>query len=413
MKYYVLFVVTFKISTIVYSSETSFERNLRNSSDKPLATISDRDRCGALDEFNQHFSKNLKDTESEISIFEKNMDITIQILSFLSLKDLISFTKTNHENNKILSNESSNTGNILKKEFKFSVIDIHGKIYFLEEYLALSHRTPINNIKDVLLIVVEKPRDFVKVILKSSPHTPDTIASDLQDFYEDKLNINTIVNRLPSYSTNHEKLVAFFVQYEAWSQIIRRVILRINDIIVTQVWRSIEGLIGSPSFFDFWDDIENRVGNHLCRNVWNQVRNQVNDLIWDDIWGPLWKNLEEQVWQHHIYQADMQISRQITSDLSNFNFATSNAERVCPILLKKASDYVMMVYQLATISTMYSDDFRKIIEDPENCFTKYIKDHITEEQAVNILTNIQIPEIPRKDFLVKTQLDILKKYQVV
>ena len=88
--------------------------------------------------------------------------------------------------------------------------------------------------------------------------------------------------------------------------------------------------------------------------------------------------------------------------MSNFDFSSAFRENQLSEVLKPAIDYGFMVYQLASISILHSQETRQMIES--------LKDRFTEEQAANILANINLPEAPEGNYLVKTQLDILRRH---
>jgi len=88
--------------------------------------------------------------------------------------------------------------------------------------------------------------------------------------------------------------------------------------------------------------------------------------------------------------------------LSNFDFSSALRENQLSEELKPAIDYSLIVNQLASISMLHSQEIRQ--------FTESLKDRFTEEQATNILTNINLPEAPEGNYFVKTQLDILRRH---
>jgi hypothetical protein len=88
--------------------------------------------------------------------------------------------------------------------------------------------------------------------------------------------------------------------------------------------------------------------------------------------------------------------------LSNFDFSSALRENQLSEELKPAIDYIFVVNQLASISMLHSQEIRQMIESLKNRFT--------EEQAANILANINLPEAPEGNYLVKTRVDILRRH---
>jgi len=146
-------------------------------------------------EFLEHISK------------KKNTDITNHITNFLEPRDFICLSQANKANNDILSNKPHSIGNRHRDLSKYSVTDINGRPFYLEEYLSTQERIRLSKINNVDLLVIEKPKDFIKLVLKSIPHTPETIESNLQSYYQDVIQIEKLVDSLPKYKTAQEKLV--------------------------------------------------------------------------------------------------------------------------------------------------------------------------------------------------------------
>jgi hypothetical protein len=69
-----------------------------------------------------------------------------------------------------------------------------------------------------------------------------------------------------------------------------------------------------------------------------------------------------------------------------------------------------MILQLDRISKIHTDPMRNILEHKNRGLIKFIKDRITEEQAKNIIESIELPEAAESNFLVRSELNIIKSY---
>ena len=88
--------------------------------------------------------------------------------------------------------------------------------------------------------------------------------------------------------------------------------------------------------------------------------------------------------------------------MSNFDLLPAFRENQLSEVLKPTIDYSFMFYQLGTISMLHSQEMRQLIES--------FKDRLTNQQATNILASIDLSEGPEGNYLVKTQLDILRRH---
>ena len=352
----------------------------------------------------------------------KNLDKTNMILEPLNPNELgasqqpIGGDFSGGEVNNLLFNmlplNHSNQGQILEAQSRYLVTTKDGVMLSLEEFLA-GKSTRISGVNNITNLLRENYKDFMKLVLKSIPQTPEEIESELYHFYKDILKIEQILDSVPSYETLEQRLAGVLLELETWSQV--------HDYVRTQVWDQVEDQFNEgQAKVNNWIRLNNQVDDQLGTRT--KVRTKVRDKIRKQIeqverqrWfnnnghqgGISFEQVEKQLAFNvknkirvHVKE---QVEDQLGKTLRHFNFASSYRDGNLNGTLKSAVVYSFMIYQLGTLAMRHSEEFKLIKYE----LTKYIKTIVSEEKIQAILHNINIPE-DHASYLVKTQFDLLR-----
>ena len=350
---------------------------------------------------NQTSRHGLESTGDFVNTLDK--DSHAQVSSFLEEKDFINLSQTNVNMNDMLSNTPNSIGYVHRENSNFSVKDIEGKVYYLNEYLSQNVPIQISGIKNITQLVKERPDDFKKLVLASIPKTRDDIKNNLESYYKETMKIDDLINDLPRYETAQEKLAAFLLEHDVWDKVWRQVWDKVRDHLLRQVWDQVGAQVLRQLLRQVGAQVEDQARGQVWFQVWDQIENQEEIF---EVWDPLAPPVAPQVWY--------QVWRQVEDDLSlNFDFKSVTEPEKLREVLKPEIDYLFMVYQLKSIAMRQSKEFKAILEGDEDSdgFIKFIEDRITEEQAEAILENLKgnFPESPEGNYLVESQLKMLKR----
>ena len=331
-------------------------------------------------------------------IFEQNFHPLEIIASYVSPKDIGKLAQTSKNNRDLFSNNENSIGSCHRKNSRFSVRDINENVYYLEEYLSQRVRAPFYAINDRHILAREKPTDYIKLVLKSLLHPQESIPNNLESLYQEKFEIELLLKSLPTNKTAQEKLADFLADMLIWD----KTLVQVRALFETQIEAQVEAQVVAQ--------VKHYVVGGYWDNVWDQAVDQVWDVAIDETWDHVWsQNVTQIVNQFETHVVD-QISEEVTDYLSNFDLASSLREGILIETLKKEIQSIYMVYQLASISMMYSKEYRDSLNDQENRIIPIIKKNITEVQARNILESIILPEASNEHYLIKNQLDILRRH---
>ena len=312
------------------------------------------------------------------------------IFSFLDTKDFVQFSRTSRANRNLFTNNDNSIGKRHREDSRYSITGIDGKVYYIEEFLSQYKRVQISRVNNIDLLVRERPDLFKKLVLTAVPHTRKTIEKNLETFYQETMQIKKIVEDLPQYRSAQEKLAEFIVAVLIWSQI--------ND----QVWTQVSYQVNYHARQQVGALVDAHLSSPILEHLMAQIRTQVGtqfiDKIKDQVWNHVWNQVNYHVWD------------QVTDDLADLEYISTLNATQNRKLFNLSIEYNLMIYQLICISMTHTAEFRQIIENQGSGFIHYIQNHISEEQAHNVLENIDIPEDPKVNYLVKTQLEMLQRH---
>ena len=83
-------------------------------------------------------------------------------------------------------------------------------------------------------LMKEHSSDFIRLVLHSIPHTPETIESDLSTFHQDTQTDN-LISSLPTYETSQQKLAGVLIELVTWDQVRAQVWAQVGDQVGDQV----------------------------------------------------------------------------------------------------------------------------------------------------------------------------------
>ena len=338
-------------------------------------------------------------TVDNTSYFEI-VDVNSKIFSYLDMDDAVNFSKTSKQNRDFFLNKPASIGEIHRKDSKFG-IQVQNRFFYLKEFLQQEGRMPMTKINNLTILSNENHEDFMNLVLKTIPSSPETIEEDLEFFYNETMKIEDLIAALPSYETSQDKLSALLVEQETlthvWSQV------------WSQIWTQAVSEIGPQTWNQIWSQVSYQVGSQM----WNQVGVQVNVQIMDHldpsagfgIWHFIGNNVSDQVLNKNWYKAVSQVKK----DLRKFNFIEAHQnQRLCEAI-KPAINYAFMTYQLCLISILNSDEFKNIVNGPEG-ISHTLKIYISENIASNILKSLEFREEHETNYLATSQLNILNRH---
>ena len=154
-------------------------------------------------------------------------ELNTEIFSFLDPMDIGKSTTVSPYFHKI-GNKDSKYGKSLREESKFHVITAENNVLFLREYLK-GPRQAISRIDNLALLLKEYPSDFIKLMLHSIPHTPETIDSDLRTFHQDTFKVDNLISSVPTYETAQQKLAGVLIELMTWDQVWAQVWDQVNE----------------------------------------------------------------------------------------------------------------------------------------------------------------------------------------
>ena len=331
--------------------------------------------------------------KDEQSFFKKNNDALETVSSYLSAKDLTVFSLSNRFIYSQLSNTSDSIGARHRINYKFSITDHNGKTFYIDEYLAKSDSPKILKVDKIDMLINKDPNKFIKLVYKSAPDTLETIPSSLRYFYEQTMQIDKLIEGIPHQKTSKNALIDFCREYINWNQF--------WDLIWDLIWVHVGDVDDLAQMIELSTQVASQVGGM----DWDQIGNQLSQLIFDQVGIQIAIQTEVQIMNHSLRASQ----DHLRSFLSSLDFQPNHGERLVRNDLLSAINYCFMIFQLEHIAITHSNLFETKKEN-ENCFLiKFIKDHITEEDAQIIIANLVISEDHCVNFLIKNHLQILKR----
>ena len=305
-----------------------------------------------------------------------NMGLTAKVID----SEVMKYIGSNHDNG---FNDSAKNHVMIKNyvDNPFKTVD-----HFLS-----GERQLLKRVYGVTDLLKEDPEKFIKLVLHSIPHTPETIDSDLRTFHQNTFQIDNLTNSLPTYETSQQKLASVLIELLTWAQVGDQVWDQVWAQVWAQVWDQVRAQVWAQVWDQVWDQAWDQVWAQVGDQVWDQVRAQVGDQVRAQVWDQVWAQVGAQVWANE--------------DLRHFKFAPAFEAGNLNEVLKPAIDYVFTVYQLGTLAMRHSEAFKTTQSD----FAKFISDRINEEQARVILGRLDIPDSPEGNYLVDTQLKLIKR----
>ena len=85
--------------------------------------------------------------------------------------------------------------------------------------LLNGERQPLKRVYGVTDLLRKDPEKFIKLVLHSIPHTPETIESELRTFHQETFQINKLISSLPTYETAQQKLAGVLIELLTWGQV--------------------------------------------------------------------------------------------------------------------------------------------------------------------------------------------------
>ena len=269
----------------------------------------------------------------------------------------------------------------------------------IDDYLASEERLPVVKIFGLIDLFKARPFDFVDMIIKSIPHKPESILSDLNDFYQNIASASELVNSIPRQKNSHQRLANILIESLMWaglddqveSQIIqlldneqlfrREIYLQIQDQLHVDIWRQFDNHLD--------DLIEAQFDNLICDQIF-----EMREQAWIEVRDKFWTKVNDRVWD------------KINSDLKRFDFSESGLEENFDRALIPSIDYSAIIYQIGSLALKFTEEFEKLQRSLANLLVEIV----TEEQANSILSRIELPEIPENSLLIGTQLKLIRRH---
>ena len=322
-------------------------------------------------------------------------DVMIKSFSYLDAKS-VGIASMAFRDFNMIATEGSVSGMYLRKESRFAVTAKGGQMLFLEEYLR-GQKQQIWGIKNLNLLLKERPKEFLKFILHAIPHSPELIVSDLNRIYLEDLAIADLIDSLPRGQSAQEKLAGVMIEVLVWDQI------------WVQVWEQVRSQVGGQ----IWNQLGDQVWDQVGDQVWNQVGNQVRAQVRDQVRAQVGNQIKAQARGRFRAQIKALVKNQVKTqlrdlvdhNLQQFDFALAYDDGTLTSMLKPAIDYTFAVYQLGTLSLKHTTQFKNI----HSGLSEFISHRISEEQALEVLNHIDIPIAPEGNFLIHTQLELIRK----
>ena len=325
------------------------------------------------------------------SLSDLDEDSKTNILEFLDADDLQSIRRTDRQFRDLLAPDT------YLRNHMFDVTLNDGSSETLRDYFQ-GEITQILGVKNLETLMKESPNPFIHLMMLSIPHTPETIESDLRSFHQDTFQIEKLICSLPTYETPQQKLASVLLEQFTWCQVNFEVGLQVADHVRSKAGTQAVGQCVEQGAEQVGDYVRTQVGYQLV----HQVRNQVGFLVLDQVWN----HVLVQFLTQFIAQVNSQVGPLVNEDLRYFQFASAFQAGNLNEILIPAIDYTLTVYQLGTLAMRHSEAFKTI----HRGLSQFISQKISEEQATAILNGLNIPDAPEGNYLVETQLKMIKRH---
>ena len=313
-----------------------------------------------------------------------------------------------------------NVGNYIC-EYQLKIFQRHLPLHDIHAYPSTNHEINMNQKSKK---TEERLRDFLKLVLYNIPRNikKDTnlINHDLKEFYKKKMNEFEII---PSFTNSLHQLSALYLLINIWSKNREHIIFRL--------WKRLDEFRprGSSDWnkvkYKLEDDIYNQMSNFFATDIFTEIENQMYKQIKENISFDAMRKLrlilvnnEESIrykFKDLTGAFTHSLKFQVKNDLFKFHGALIYESDILKTKIDKTKidmvlRYMTTSYSLPSIAMLFSSDFRLLVETLSQFMVT--KAEITEDQAKNILENIKktFPESEEVNYLVETQLDVLKRY---
>ena len=294
---------------------------------------------------------------------------------------------------------------VILNEKKFIVKDTVGKPYFLEEFLNLEGRLQISEINNIEILAAEGPWRFNKLLLKTIPHKPERFSADLPLFYRNIFKIENLIESLPEYETSQEKLASVLIEILIWEQVGQRVSYQVEDYFTDKADYQLYEQVDDQVYKQVEAQVEDRILAQVQDSVWAQIQNGVEAQSKDQLRNLVDDHVYEYVRNVTYEELYESISDEVSKNLLDLGFSLVFKNRYSNDALKPWIDYLFMFYQLGTLAMRHSEDIKHIHRE----LVQFISLRINEKQATIILKRLEIPNAPEGNFLVETQLKLLRR----
>jgi hypothetical protein len=204
------------------------------------------------------------------------------------------------------------------------------------------------------------------------------------------MQMNKIAHYLPHYDTSKDKLTALLVEFGIY-----------NQVVLFSFYETLkEQLEGTPLSED-GEQIVNQINLHQGRVISEQFLSHIRDQF--SIYSSVdFLELNSKIFVLIFDFLREQIpTKEFKDHMSNFDLVSAYNKGKLNELLKPVVESIIAFFQLSSLTMKHSDAYNNLLKNKENSFIKIINESITEEQARNILANIQVPEVPKDQFLIK------------
>ena len=348
------------------------------------------------------------------SLSDLDEGLKTNILEFLSPDDLQFVRGTDKQFREMLAPNSYLRNHI------FDVTLSDGALKTLSEYLQLDNREQVLKVKNLATLMVESRHAFISLMMKAVPNTSESIESGLERFHQETFMIDELISTLPIYVTSHQRLAGVLTELIIWDQV--------SDIVkkkvLSGIWGQVLDMRGRHHHISLQEKVQlsAQIENQVLEQLWTQVGIHVSDYsseyaldqIWNQVWGmqawiigPKVKcKFSDRLLTQIRHQVSAKISSQVDIDIGKFQFAAAFDNGGLNEPLKLAINYTFTVYQLGALSMRHSKAYKAI----HTKLYKYLLRRISEDQASVVLSRLNIPDAPEGNYLVDTQLKLIKRH---
>lgn len=312
------------------------------------------------------------------------------------------------------SSKNHDNANLIRANSKFNVTLEGGGMMLLKEFEE-SEGSAISNIKNIQQLIKDRPSDFLKLILKSVPKTPEEINDNLESYYRNVIQIADVIDSIPAGGkTPRAKLAGVITEMIIW------------DNVEVMVWFPIWNEVRSQIWGQNWNEDENRFENLAAEHSYYQTKDQIWDQVNEQIGGPIrdevgaaWNrvgDLWDHVWEHADQVKDQinqegfgrnyeQIRRRIDENMHHYQFAGALAVGRLDEIARSAINLSFLIFQLDYIIIRHSLFMKQIQNELINTID------LTDSQINAVLEHVRTT-LPQEHVnpLVNSQLKMIHRY---